>query len=91
MLYQAALIFYSAMSVVAFILYGVDKHRAKQGGWRIRESVLLWVSFLGGSVGSLIGMKAFHHKTKHSYFWLVGFLGLVWQAVLAICLYKMGY
>ena len=78
------------MSLVAFILYGVDKQRAKQGKWRIKESVLLGVSFLGGSVGALIGMKAFRHKTKHRYFWFVGFLGLIWQAALAIYLMKMG-
>ena len=90
MLYQAVLIFYASMSLVAFILYGVDKQRAKQGKWRIKESVLLGVSFLGGSVGALIGMKAFRHKTKHRYFWFVGFLGLIWQAALAIYLMKMG-
>ena len=90
MLYQAVLIFYASMSLVAFILYGVDKQRAKQGKWRIKESVLLGISFLGGSVGALIGMKAFRHKTKHRYFWFVGFLGLIWQAALAIYLMKMG-
>ncbi len=90
MIYQAVLIYYSAMSVIAFTLYGVDKHRAKRNQWRIKESVLLGISFLGGSVGALIGMKAFRHKTKHKYFWFVGFFGLVWQAVLAIWLMKMG-
>ena len=90
MLYQAVLIFYASMSLVAFILYGVDKQRAKQGKWRIKESVLLGISFLGGSVGALIGMKAFRHKTKHRYCWFVGFLGLIWQAALAIYLMKMG-
>ena len=90
MLYQCVLIFYSCMSVAAFILYGVDKHRAKKNQWRIKESVLLWVSFLGGAVGALLGMQAFRHKTKHRYFAFVGFLGLVWQAALAIYLKKMG-
>ena len=90
MLYQYALIFYSCMSVLAFVLYGVDKGRAKRNRWRIKESVLLGVSFLGGAVGALLGMQAFRHKTKHRYFGFVGFLGLVWQAALAIYLKKMG-
>lgn len=91
MWYQIILIFYSCMSVAAYVLYGVDKSRAKKGQWRIKESVLLGVSFLGGSVGALLGMKAFRHKTKHRYFWFVGFLGLVWQASLAVYLMKMGF
>ena len=90
MLYQYALIFYSCMSVLAFVLYGVDKGRAKRNRWRIKESVLLGVSFLGGAVGALLGMQAFRHKTKHRYFGFVVFLGLVWQAALAIYLKKMG-
>ena len=90
MFYQGVLIFYAAMSVIAFFLYGIDKNRAKQKRWRIKESVLLGVSFLGGATGALIGMKAFHHKTKHRYFWVVGVLGLIWQAVLAFYLQKNG-
>lgn len=90
MWYRAVLIFYLFMSVAAFALYGVDKHRARQNQWRVKESTLLWISFLGGSVGALIGMRAFRHKTKHRYFGFVGFLGLVWQASLAVYLMKMG-
>ena len=90
MLYQIALIYFSCMSVAAFVIYGVDKSRAKRNQWRIKESVLLWMSFLGGAVGALFGMQVFRHKTKHRYFGFVGFLGLVWQAALAVCLKKMG-
>jgi len=90
-MFEALMIFYAAMSAVAFVLYGVDKGRAKRGKWRIKESVLLTLSFLGGSVGALVGMKAFRHKTKHNYFWVVGFLGLVWQAALAIVLFRKGF
>lgn len=89
-MFEALMIFYAAMSVLAFVLYGVDKRRARLGKWRIKESALLGISFLGGSVGALLGMKAFHHKTKHNYFWVVGFLGLVWQAALAIVLFRKG-
>ena len=91
MFYQVILIFYACMSMLAFALYGIDKNRAKNNRWRIKESVLLGVSFLGGSVGALLGMKAFRHKTRHKYFWFVGFLGLVWQAVLAVYLRGNGF
>lgn len=65
------------MSLVAFILYGVDKSKAKRGVWRIPEAVLLGWGFFGGAVGAILAMKAFHHKTKHWYFWVVNVLGLV--------------
>lgn len=84
---QTVLIYFASMSVISFFLYGIDKHRAQSGRWRIRESVLLGFSLLGGAVGALLGMKLFRHKTKHGYFWIVGTLGVAWQAVLAVYLY----
>lgn len=45
-----------------------DKKKAQHGRWRIRESTLMTVAALGGSVGSLLGMKLFRHKTKHLKF-----------------------
>ena len=88
-MFEAFMIYCAAMSAVAFFLYGADKRRAQNDAWRIKESVLLGVSFLGGSVGSLLAMKAFRHKTRHTYFWFVGFLGIVWQATLAIVLFRI--
>ncbi len=81
-----ALIAYAALSVLALILYGADKAKAKASAWRIPEKVLLGCSFLGGAVGGILGMLLFRHKTKHWYFWLVNILGLIWQAGLAIAL-----
>ncbi|MBE6633109.1 MAG: DUF1294 domain-containing protein [Ruminococcaceae bacterium] len=78
------LISYAVMSLVAFFLYGEDKRRAKKKKWRIRESVLLGVSLLGGAVGALIAMNFFRHKTKHWYFWAVGIVGLALQAALLV-------
>ena len=65
------------MSVVAFILYGVDKSKAKREAWRIPEAVLLGWGFFGGAVGAICGMRFFRHKTKHWYFWAVNILGLI--------------
>ncbi len=65
------------MSIVAFILYGVDKKKAQKGAWRIPEAVLLGWGFFGGACGALCAMKVFRHKTKHWYFWAVNILGLI--------------
>ena len=70
------------MSVLAFILYGVDKRRAIKRRWRIKEATLLFVGFFGGSVGSLLAMLLFRHKTRHAIFWTVNVLGLIVQAAL---------
>ncbi len=57
-----------AVNLAALVLYGIDKRRAKKGRWRISEAVLLGIAIAGGSAGAWIGMKAFHHKTKHQKF-----------------------
>ncbi len=72
------------MSVIAFILYVVDKAKAKKGAWRIPEAALLGWGFFGGAIGALIAMKTAHHKTKHWYFWVVNILGLIWQVALVV-------
>ena len=71
-----------AVSTVAFLLYAIDKSRAKRGAWRIKESLLLGIGFFGGAAGALIAMRAVRHKTKHWYFWAVNILGLLWQLIL---------
>ncbi len=76
--------FLAVMSALAFVLYFADKRKAQCGAWRIKESLLLSVGFLGGAVGALLAMKLFRHKTKHSYFWIVNFAGLVLHILLLI-------
>ena len=56
------------MNLIAFALYGIDKRQAKQGAWRISEYTLLLVALLGGSLGALLGMHYFRHKTRHRKF-----------------------
>lgn len=81
------LAFLFIMSLVAFILYGSDKKKAKKGVWRTPEAVLLGWGFFGGAIGAIIGMRTFRHKTKHWYFWAVNILGLAWQIALPIVAY----
>lgn len=77
------LLFLAVMSIVAFIMYGADKSKAKRGTWRIPEAALLGVGFCGGAIGALIAMNTFRHKTKHWYFWVVNVIGLALHAVIA--------
>ena len=57
-----------AINLLAFILYGIDKYKAKHNRWRIPETVLLWLAVLGGSAAALVAMHLFHHKTLHKKF-----------------------
>ncbi len=78
------------VSLITFVLYGVDKSKARRHAWRIPEKILLGFGLLGGAVGGLLGMNAFHHKTKHGYFWVVNILGLIIQAALLyLIIYKL--
>lgn len=56
------------MSIIAFVAFGIDKYRARHDRWRIPESTLLLLAFLGGAVGAFAGMRTFHHKTLHKRF-----------------------
>ena len=63
-----ALIYLTVINIVAFFLYGIDKWKARHDKWRITEARLLWIAVAGGSIGALLGMKVWHHKTKHNKF-----------------------
>jgi len=56
------------INLIGFALMGLDKYKARRHLWRIPEKTLFLASILGGSVGTLAGMYAFRHKTKHWYF-----------------------
>jgi len=56
------------VNIVGFAMMGIDKKRAIRGAWRISEASLFLVALIGGSIGSILGMKTFRHKTKHWYF-----------------------
>ena len=62
------LIYLAIINVVTFFMYGVDKWQAKQGNWRISETILLMLAVIGGSIGALLGMQVWHHKTMHKKF-----------------------
>ena len=61
-------IYLIAINLVTYFIYGIDKLKAKRGRWRIPESMLLTLAVVGGSIGALLGMLVFRHKTKHKKF-----------------------
>ena len=62
------LYYLAAINVITFIVYGIDKLKAKKGKWRIPESTLLLLTIVGGSIGAWCGVKVWHHKTMHKKF-----------------------
>lgn len=76
------------INLYGFIIIGIDKGRAKKDQWRISENHLLGSAALGGSLGVLLGMKIFRHKTKHRLFqWSVPIM-LMLQCVLLLYLFS---
>lgn len=56
------------LNIIGFVIMGIDKKRAIRGAFRISEASLFLTAFLGGSLGCILGMHHFRHKTKHWYF-----------------------
>lgn len=78
-----------AINLVTFAVYGIDKRRARRGAWCVPEKTLFLLPLLGGSIGALLGMRVFRHKTKHWYFvWGVPAILLAQIALAAWLLYR---
>ncbi len=78
------------INALGFLLMLVDKWKARKNRWRVRESTLLLIAALGGSVGSLLGMYLFRHKTLHLKFTLGIPLILAGQCLLVVVLMALG-
>ena len=76
------------INAAAFVLMLVDKHRARKNRWRIPERTLILSAALGGSIGALLGMYTFRHKTKHLKFTLGIPAILIAQIALAILIFQ---
>ena len=75
-----------AVNIATFLLYGIDKYKAKKGRWRISEATLLLMAVIGGSIGAWVGMRIWHHKTMHKKFKYGIPLIITFQVALAVYL-----
>lgn len=66
--FDIIILYVAAVNVVSFLLMGIDKRKAVKRSFRIPESTLFVLAIIGGSIGSIIGMHLFRHKTRHWYF-----------------------
>ena len=73
-------------SLITFLLYYIDKQRAKRHKWRIKEITLLTLPWLFGSLGGLFGIYALHHKNKHWYFIVNNTLAFIAHFIIIILL-----
>lgn len=78
------------INLISFILFTLDKKRSISKKWRIPESTLIFVSLMGGSAGSLLGMKLFKHKTKKLKFTILVPISLIINILLVILYIKKG-
>lgn len=86
-------IYLLVMNIIGFIMMGADKKRAVKNEWRIPERRLLLCALFGGSIGSLVGMFHFRHKTKHPKFFIGIPVMLIFQiemiVLYLVCVYKL--
>ena len=62
------LVYFVSVNLIGFAFMGIDKYKAKKRAFRIPEDTLFIIAIIGGSIGSLLGMYAFRHKTRHRSF-----------------------
>ena len=66
--YTIIITYVITINLIAFFLMGLDKWKARKRAWRIPEVTLFLFAIFSGSIGSILGMFLFHHKTRHWYF-----------------------
>ena len=79
--------YFASVNFIGFALMGIDKHKAKKRAFRIPEATLFIIAVIGWSLGSLIGMYTFRHKTRHRKFVIGMPLILVLQIALALAVF----
>lgn len=80
---KALQIYILLVNIAAFLIMGIDKHRAQRNKWRISESSIFAAGIIGGALGIYFGMSFFHHKTKHLKFTL----GIPMEVILNIVMF----
>lgn len=62
--YKYLAIYLLAINLIGFLIFGIDKFKAKKGYWRVPEATLMGFCLFGGGIGTILGMYTFRHKTK---------------------------
>lgn len=88
-MHQYSLYYLLAVNSLTFLLYGIDKYKAKKGRWRISEATLLTMAAIGGSIGAWAGMRTWHHKTMHKKFKYGIPVIIIMQIALVVYLHAM--
>ncbi len=63
-------VYLAVINLAGFISMGLDKSKARRNKWRIPEATLFLFAIFGGSIGCLLGMRTFHHKTQKPRFYI---------------------
>ncbi|MCQ2531150.1 MAG: DUF1294 domain-containing protein [Saccharofermentans sp.] len=82
--WQGSIIYLVIINLITFAMYGTDKNKARNHKWRIPERTLIFMAFIGGGLGAIIGMNIFHHKTQKPKFKILVPIGLVLTIVITI-------
>ena len=88
-MHQYSLYYLLSVNSLTFLLYGIDKYKAKKGRWRISEATLLTMAAIGGSIGAWAGMRTWHHKTMHKKFKYGIPVIIIMQIALVVYLHTM--
>lgn len=79
-------IYIAFTNILLFTLMSIDKQKAKLNQWRISEKTLFILALIGGSIGGILGIYTFRHKTQHLKFTL-GFPSILLFQIIAVCLF----
>ena len=82
------IIYLIIINIIAFLAMFIDKMKAKYGKWRIKEHTLFILALIGGSVGAIIGMYTFRHKTKKARFFIGFPVILIVEVLLGFMIYN---
>lgn len=85
------IIYLLIINIIAFLAMFIDKKKAEKDRWRIKESTLLTLALIGGSIGAIAGMYTFHHKTKKPRFFIGIPVIIVFQTMLIIAIFIKWY
>ena len=88
-MYHYSLYYLLVVNTLTFLLYGIDKYKAKKARWRISEATLLMMAVIGGSIGAWAGMRLWQHKTMHKKFKYGIPLIILLQIALVFYLYNL--